>query len=1005
MRKMKILLLAFLFVGLKITAQTALTPATQINQVTSNYSMDGMDSDINDQYYAILYWTNDNSNNITTYLNVYNASTYALIGSPIAIVSDNPEIARVEIDDNNRIYVLYESNNTTSIRSFDVVGGSVNSLATQQVAYHTGFYSTGGETAQDMSITVSGSTNTVLVAVKRCSPNLNQHELIVKKYSDNLSFLGEQMIVQNLAVDDNTGMAIDANQDRYAVVYNQLPSGQSTIFTEFRLYTNSSSTQLNDYSFSSASYSPQLAYNGGSVALTSENLGLKQDGKVVYIERVSNPVSTRLVEIDLSATTPSRSILLNDIKAVDVAVNDNYVVTDGFEKYEMYDGSNTYLHAYIVDEEISNPSGAPSPYTNISWLRELSIHDCQFLVGGKYGNDWNTYPNGTDDYQLYYQLFSPEAPCDSIDIDIPDTVSMCTGFEPVCGPLPYGCEVYTYYWTDPNGNTVATVTECFTPSMYGDHVLTVSVNGTKCERTKEFTVSDESPAVSINDVYYCKDITGYPTLIGFDNLSGSQGIADIIWTYNNGTPFTSGTNQQINYIGDGEYCVQVIWDDECMSQTCFTVEECCEPEIDVNFTSEIDFSADGGPILTVGPGQGAGVSGIQSEEFILYEFCDTDGQLPNCNSTMWSQVSSVSGNPTISGNVQFPYVLNTNCMYKVVYTVTSQCTGQVYENCQIVFYPDECPEGLELEVDCEKGRINVVNLPQGSTVTFTKWSWKKKITGTATQFFAGSGNYSSVSPVMGNGFYEVTMTITLANGMECEVTGIAFYSDDDCCQITHPDGLQASLAANNNVVGYQTVSACGATFNVPIICNKEREYAFDISLCPGIEGYSIFNGEFNPSTCTDISTLYSLAGSGTIPSTLTLTSGEYAVGQINNLTIYATDPGLTPTFQSVNILWIPGNSEQCSNTKNRIVNDEVPTKELEISAIHPNPANDFTTVSWNKLASGTVGIYAMDGRELTSVSFEDQREVQLSTMDLPNGMYIVKLIVDNQTITEKLIKE
>ncbi len=1004
---MKILLLAFLFVGLKITAQTALTPATQINQVTSNNLMDGMDSDINDQYYTILYWTDDNAGNTTTYMNVYDASTHALIGSPITIVTDYPEMARVEIDDNNRIYVLYESNYSAYLRSFDVTGSTVSSLTTQQVSDNSW-----GEEAQDLSVCTSGTTSTILVAIQRKILNLNQQELVVKQYMNDLSFLGEQMIVQNLPTDTESGISVDANQDLYVVAFFQKPNGQNTIFSEFRLYDLPNSTLLNDHTFSSTSYSPNVGYNGTSTQLGAENLALKQDNKVLYIERViGGNTSKRLVKIDLSIPLPARSILENDIVAVDVAVNDNYIVTDGFEKYEMYDNADNYLHSYTVDGKISNPDGAfttpttnPGPHQNASMLRQFTIHDCQLLVGGKDGIDWSIYPP-TSDYQIYYQLFSPEAPCDSIDIDIPDTVSMCTGFEPVCGPLPYGCEVYTYYWTDPNGNTVATVTECFTPSMYGDHVLTVSVNGTKCERTKEFTVSDEGPAVSINDVYYCKDITGYPTLIGFDNLSGSQGIADIIWTYNNGTPFTSGTNQQINYIGDGEYCVQVIWDDECMSQTCFTVEECCEPEIDVNFTSEIDFSAEGGPILTVGPGQGAGVSGIQSEEFILYEFCDTDGQLPNCNSPMWSQVSSVSGNPTISGNVQFPYVLNTNCMYKVVYTVTSQCTGQVYENCQIVFYPDECPEGLELEVDCEKGRISVVNLPQGSTITFTKWSWKKKITGTATQFFAGSGNYSSVSPVMGNGFYEVTMTITLANGMECEVTGIAFYSDDDCCQITHPDGLQASLAANNNVVGYQTVSACGATFNVPIICNEGREYAFDISLCPGIEGYSIFNGEFNPSTCTDISTLYSLAGSGTIPSTLTLTSGEYALGQINNLTIYATDPGLNPTSQSVNILWIPGNSEQCSNTKKRIVNDEVPTKELEISAIHPNPANDFTTVSWNKLASGTVGIYAMDGRELTSVSFEDQREVQLSTMDLPNGMYIVKLIVDNQTITEKLIKE
>lgn len=682
MKKMKILLFAFLMVAINLSAQTPLISATQINQVTSNYLMDGLDSDINDQFYAILYWTDDNSSNTTTYMNVYDASTYTLIGSPITIVTDYPEIARVEIDDNNRIYVLYESNDNAYMKSYDVVATSVSYVSTVQVATHSGNYNIGGETVHDLSLCTSSTNSRPLVATKRHSPNQNQHELVVKVFDSGLNLQGEQMIVQNLPVSASASIAIDGNGDHYAVTY----TNQTTNYTEFRRYDISNPIP-EVFSFSSTSYAPQFTYNGGSVSLSSELIALKQDGKVLYIEEASS--SNRLVEIDFTAQT--RSVLLNDVVAVDVATNDNYVVTDAFEMFEMYDNTNSYLHAYTVDGEISNPDGSyttptpnPGPFQNAAMLREFSIHSCQLLVGGRHGIDWSIYPS-TSDYQLYYQLFSPEVPCDSIIIDIPDTISMCAGFEPICGPVSYGCDVYSYFWTDPNGNSVATINECFTPSMYGDYILTVSVNGKDCTKKHYFNVSNEGKSIALDDVYYCKDTDGLPTLIGFDNLTGSQGIVEFIWTYENGTPFSSGTNPQINYIGDGQYCVQVIWEDECISETCFNVLECCEPN--VNFTSQIKFTFKGGYKVIVGPGQGAGAPGIIAEQFVLYEYCDLKHTMPACNSTLWNPVSTITGNPTITGNVQFPYSLNTSCAYKVVYSVTSECTGETYESCQIVYYP------------------------------------------------------------------------------------------------------------------------------------------------------------------------------------------------------------------------------------------------------------------------------------------------------------------------------
>jgi hypothetical protein len=680
MKKIKIMLLAFLLVTLNLSAQTPLIPATQINQVNST-SLGGLDADINDQHYAILYVLNN-----TTYMNVYDASNYSLIGSPVQIASSLPGLARVEIDDNNRIYVMYESsNNIYSLNSYDINGNSVSFVNSEQVASHTGVYSTGGEVPQDMSITVSGTSTTVLVAIQRKEPNQNKHELVLKHYDNSLTFLNEQMIVQSLPITDESGINVDGNKDHYATVHYHKPGGQNTMaHTEYNRYNLSSSNPLSTYVSSSTSYHA-LIHQG---ILSAERLALKEDGKILSIEKVISSNTSRLVEIDLSVPTPVRNVLLNDITAVDVAVNDNYVITDGFEKYEMYNGNtNGFVHSYTVDEEISQPKGTfgTGNWNNLSWLYQFTIHNCQLLVGGKHGNDWSTFPNGNYDSQLYYQLFSPEVECDDIVIELEDMYYMCDQFTALCGPVSYGCDVYSYYWTDPNGNTIATPTECYTPTMYGDYILTVSVNGSDCIKKHYFTISNEGEPISIDDVFYCKDIDGYPTLIGFDNLTGSQGIVEIIWTYEGGTPFSSGTNQQINYIGDGEYCVQVIWENECVSETCFIVKECCEP--DMFFYSGVEFTVKGGTKLTVGPGQGANPN-IIAEEFVLYEYCDLKHTTPACNSPLWYQVDIIQGNSTINGNVQFNYSLNPSCMYKVVYRVTSECDGVTYENCQIVFYPE-----------------------------------------------------------------------------------------------------------------------------------------------------------------------------------------------------------------------------------------------------------------------------------------------------------------------------
>ena len=119
-----------------------------------------------------------------------------------------------------------------------------------------------------------------------------------------------------------------------------------------------------------------------------------------------------------------------------------------------------------------------------------------------------------------------------------------------------------------------------------------------------------------------------PSFIGFNFYHANAQFYS--WTHN-GNPIigTNGapTGPQLTlpfydvnqgYINDGTYCVTVTWNDDCESEACFDVYECCgmpDADFDLQFNQ-------GGISVQNNPNNTFSYS---SEEFVLYEKCRRTG--------------------------------------------------------------------------------------------------------------------------------------------------------------------------------------------------------------------------------------------------------------------------------------------------------------------------------------------------------------------------------------------
>lgn len=85
------------------------------------------------------------------------------------------------------------------------------------------------------------------------------------------------------------------------------------------------------------------------------------------------------------------------------------------------------------------------------------------------------------------------------------------------------------------------------------------------------------------------------------------------------------------------------------------------------------------------------------------------------------------------------------------------------------------------------------------------------------------------------------------------------------------------------------------------------------------------------------------------------------------------------------------------------------TSILDISesgfAIHPNPAHDVVSLSFNVPTSGLITVTDITGKEIMSQMIDNRLETRLNIAHLPSGIYVASLKTHNTVQSRKIIKD
>jgi hypothetical protein len=317
---------------------------------------------------------------------------------------------------------------------------------------------------------------------------------------------------------------------------------------------------------------------------------------------------------------------------------------------------------------------------------------------------------------------------------------------------------------------------------------------------------------------------------------------------------------------------------------------------------------------------------------------------------------------------------------------------------EIIVESDHCPVEQHMlsiwewnVVDCSYGDLVYTTTPQTGPMplSFDIWSLPGFTPSNGTVYWVEWGIYENACTAW-DFDYELFMV------------------GEDCCN-RDPE-LELEVWINDLISGYQTVTSAtyGWSSDVPFLCDPTRIYDF-LTNIPCVDVYTIKNSTFNTNTWTDITNYYSASGTGALPQDISLSSGEYAAGVVNHLQVAIASP-----YQVVDILWVPGCDPEAelsdfvreprgrSQESGTDVGSEI--KEAGLS-IFPNPTQNNFTVKLEERQSGSISVNSVDGKQLLSIHFEKQIEVNVNVSELPAGIYFVNINVDGEITTRKVIKK
>lgn len=319
---------------------------------------------------------------------------------------------------------------------------------------------------------------------------------------------------------------------------------------------------------------------------------------------------------------------------------------------------------------------------------------------------------------------------------------------------------------------------------------------------------------------------------------------------------------------------------------------------------------------------------------------------------------------------------------------------------QILFTVEDCcPEGLVLEQDCDEGLLVVNNIPDGAQGVQTTWYYSKKTPGVGygQVISHDNGIVSTLQPTE-IGYYTVVIEFMLSNGETCTYTATIYYSPAGCCE--RKNDIELSGQCLNTPDGVREITTKqGWKMRLPVFCLDTHE-TIDFQIDAQCEEYyAYYVSEFDVVNWVDIGPKighnnYPSGTWGQIPSQLNYLDNNFVSGKWYHFNIFAQYG-----FASYDFVFY----YQCDVDSREKTDNSFKDSVFDIK-LAPNPANNEVTVSLNKRQTGEVSIVSVDGRILFNERFNNQQQIAINVIDLPSGLYWVKVNVGNQVSIEKLIK-
>lgn len=219
------------------------------------------------------------------------------------------------------------------------------------------------------------------------------------------------------------------------------------------------------------------------------------------------------------------------------------------------------------------------------------------------------------------------------------------------------------------------------------------------------------------------------------------------------------------------------------------------------------------------------------------------------------------------------------------------------------------------------------------------------------------------------------------------------------CYGANDGGISVSIAGGSN--SYQMSWSNGAT-TTSISNLSAGAYAFNLYDSLGCSTSDTFYVNEPTPIMTTITVIDDIANASSGSATATATGGVAPY-------TYTWGSGNTNLAQGTYSLTTT-DANNCSSIDSFYVDNLVGTdgiiNESSIE-IYPNPANDFVNVrlSLDKNYPVQLKIFSVDGRLMQeqNTASSQLNNLKISTTDLPNGMYTIQIIIENQLVTKRLM--